>query len=138
MSQALRQPPIRTESNPAVFIIDDDASVRRALERLLIVAGISSRSFGDAQEFLASGVDPEGACIVTDVKMPGLTGLELHRRLRQSGAHVNFIYVTAYDTEEARTQAKRYGAIAYFRKPVDNSALIDAIAWAMNRGEEAT
>ena len=121
---------------PTVYIIDDDASVRTALERLLISAGIRSRTFAGADEFLKAGIPPDGSCVISDVKMHGMTGPELHRKIRESGARVSFIFVTAFDTEEVRAQAKKDGAIAYFRKPVDDQALIDAIGWALSRTEE--
>lgn len=120
---------------PAVYIIDDDASVRVALERLLISACIRARTFASARDFLKAEVPLEGACVITDVKMHGMTGLELHQKIRELGARVSFIFVTAYDTEEARAEAKKAGAIAYFRKPVDDLALIDAIEWALSREE---
>lgn len=117
----------------AVYIIDDDASVRTALERLLISAGIRSRSFGSARDFLKAGVPLDGACVITDVKMHGMTGLELHQALKAAGARVSIIFVTAYDTDAARAEAKAAGAIAYFRKPVDDQALLDAIEWALSK-----
>jgi FixJ family two-component response regulator len=119
--------------SPTVYIIDDDASVRAALERLLISAGIRSRTFAGAGDFLQAGTPPDGSCVITDVKMHGMTGPELQQKVRASGAHVVFIFLTAYDTAEARARAKKDGAIAYFRKPVDDQALIDAIGWAMSR-----
>ena len=119
-----------------VYIIDDDLSVRTALERLLISAGIRARTFAGAREFLKAGIAHGQACVITDVKMHGMTGLELHRKLAAEGARVSFIFVTAFDTPEARREAREAGAIAYFRKPVDDQALIDAIQWAMSREEE--
>ena len=124
--------------SPFVYIIDDDASVRVALERLLISAGIRSRTFAGADEFLNAGRPPDGSCVITDVKMHGMTGPELQRKLLASGARVSFIFVTAYDTEEVRSQAKKDGAIGYFRKPVDDQALLDAIGWAMSHADENT
>jgi two-component system, LuxR family, response regulator FixJ len=118
---------------PAVYIIDDDASVRTALERLLVSAGIRSRTFASARDFLSAGVPLDGACVISDVKMHGMSGLELHQTLLDAGEHVSFIFVTAFDTEDARAKAKRAGAVAYFRKPVDDRALIDAIEWALSR-----
>jgi len=123
-------------ASPTVYVIDDDASVRRALERLLVSAGIRSRTFACADEFLKAGPPPDGSCVVADVKMRGMTGPELQRKVRESGAHVAFIFVTAYDTDEVRAQAKKDGAVAYFRKPVDDQALLDAISWAMSQAEE--
>lgn len=135
MMQKKNAPGVSKAVPPTVNIIDDDASVRIALERLLISAGIRSRTFADADEFLAAGMPPAGSCVISDVKMHGMTGPELQRKVRESGAHVAFIFVTAYDTEDVRAQAKKDGAVAYFRKPVDDQALLDAIGWAMSHAE---
>ena len=121
-----------------VSIIDDDDAVRTALERLLVSAGFRSRSFAGADEFLSAGIPPDGSCVISDVKMRGMTGPELQRKVRESGAHVAFIFVTAYDSEEVRAQAKRDGAVAFFRKPVDDQALLDAIGWALSHAEAGT
>lgn len=136
MMQKKRAPAASGAVPPSVYIIDDDTSVRTALERLLISAGIRSQTFASADEFLKAGTPSEGSCVITDVKMHGMTGPELQRKVRESGAHVSFIFVTAYDTEEVRSQAKKDGAVAYFRKPVDDQALLDAIGWAMSHAEE--
>lgn len=120
-----------------VYIIDDDASVRVALERLLLSAGFRALSFPGAREFLGAGVPAANACIITDVKMHGMTGLELHRKLLDEGVRAAFIFVTAYDTPEARREAREAGAVAYFRKPVDDQALIDATLWAIRPEESA-
>jgi FixJ family two-component response regulator len=136
MTQKKHAPAVSAGDRQTVYIIDDDASVRNALERLLISAGIRSRTFADANEFLKAGTPSAGSCVISDVKMHGMTGPELQRKVRESGAHVSFIFVTAYDTEEVRAQAKKDGAVAYFRKPVDDQALLDAIGWAMSHAEE--
>lgn len=119
-----------------VYIIDDDQSVRTALERLLVSAGFSTRTFPAAIDFLDAPVKRHGACVISDVKMHGISGLQLARALREAGEEVFFIFVTAYDTEESRREAQQIGAIAYFRKPVDDQALIDAIEWALDRSEK--
>jgi two-component system response regulator FixJ len=122
-----------TAASCPIYIIDDDASVRVALERLLIAAGIRVRAFPSADAFLASGAPIEGACIILDVMMHGLSGLDLCQTLKARKVRANFIFVTAHDTPEARQRARDAGAIAYFRKPVDDRALIDAIEWARGR-----
>lgn len=123
-----------TAASCPIYIIDDDAAVRVALERLLIAAGIRVRAFPSADAFLAAGQPMEGACIILDVMMHGLSGLDLCRVLKERGVRAGFIFVTAHDTPDARQQARDAGAIAYFRKPVDGRALIDAIEWARGRG----
>jgi len=118
-----------------VCIIDDDESVRRAFERLLVSAGFPARTFRDSAAFLHSDAVATGICVISDVKMHGMTGLELQRRLLANGVRVSMIFVTAHDTPEARKEAREAGAIAYFRKPVDDQALIDAILWGLRQGE---
>ena len=118
------------------FIVDDDASVRDALGLLLGLKGYRTVPFASADDFLKAEVPLDGSCIISDVKMHGVTGLELHQKLRDAGVRVSFIFVTAYDTDEARAEARKAGAIAYFRKPVDDQALIDAIDWALSRATE--
>ena len=130
MSQPPRADPV---PSPIVYIVDDDRSVRTALERLMISAGIRVRGFASSREFLQAGVVRDGDCVVADVKMHGTTGIQLQRELRDQGSRAAFVFVTAYDTEEVREEAKRTGAIAYFRKPVDDQALLDAIEWALSK-----
>lgn len=122
----------RAAQRPAVHIIDDDASVRTSLERLLISAGVRATTYPGAREFLESGRGRDGDCIVSDVRMHGMTGLDLQREIRKTGMHIAFVFVTAYDTPQARKEAIEAGATAFFRKPVDDQALLDAITWALS------
>lgn len=115
------------------YIIDDDDSVRVALERLLIAAGFRVRAFSSAQAFLSSGASAEDACVIVDVMMHGMSGLELCQKLQADGVSAGFIFVTAHDTPETRQQAREAGAMAFFRKPVDARALVDAIEWTRGR-----
>ncbi len=119
------------KTKPIVYIVDDDDSVRRALKRLIQSAGMKARTFGSADEFLKARPKEKNACLITDVKMRGLTGLQLHEKLIAAGSRLPVIYITAFDTEEIRAQAKKSGAIGYFRKPVDDQALLDSIQWAL-------
>jgi FixJ family two-component response regulator len=80
-------------------------------------------------------VSDEHACIISDVRMPGISGLELPELLARAGRHLPVIFVTAHDTEQTRAIAQRAGAAAYFSKPVDDQALLDAIAWALSGHE---
>jgi FixJ family two-component response regulator len=121
------------ELEPVVYIIDDDASVRKAIMRLMISAGFEARSFASADEFLDSEVRDQHACLVADVKMPGLTGIELHQKMNDRGYTMPVILITGYDTPEIREQAKRAGAQGYFCKPIDDQALLDTINWALSR-----
>jgi FixJ family two-component response regulator len=120
-----------------VYIIDDDASFRKAMKRLMVSAGLDARTFESALEFLDEEIASENACIITDVQMRGLTGLELQQRLKGKGVHLPIIFVTALDTKDARKQARASGAAGYFRKPVDDQALLDAIEWALSKRNTA-
>ncbi len=82
---------------------------------------------------MRSDIVDENACVVSDVQFPGRSGLELPALLGRAGHHVPVIFVTAHDTPETRELAQRFGAAAYFRKPVDDQALLDAIAWAVTK-----
>ena len=113
-----------------VYLIDDDESVRRALQRLLRSAGLDVRAFASAEEFLESGNLDLRACIVLDIRMPGLTGFDVQEKLASMGIRIPVITVSAFDDAETRERARKLGAVAFFRKPVDGQALIDAIHWA--------
>ena len=104
------------------------------MKRLLRSAGFQAETFASAQEFLDAGRFAEGACVIADVMMPGLGGLELREKLAEAGSSLPVILVTAYDTPETRERAKRLGVAGYFRKPVDDQALLDAIQWVVQKG----
>ena len=116
-----------------VYIVDDDPSVRRALGRLVRTAGYGAKEYASAELFLQSSLAAREACLVADIRMPGMGGLALQRELAARRIPIPVIFVTAHDTEETRSQAKGAGAVAYFRKPVDDQALLDAIGWALSR-----
>jgi FixJ family two-component response regulator len=113
-------------------LIDDDESVRRALQRLLRSAGLDVKAFSSAEEFLQSGnLGEQRACIILDIRMPGMTGFDLQEKLVSKGIRIPVITVSAFDDAATRERARKLGATAFFRKPVDGEALIDAIHWAM-------
>ncbi len=115
-----------------VYLIDDDESVRRALQRLLRSAGLDVMVFPSAEEFLQSeNLDEEGACIILDIRMPGLTGFDLQENLTSRGIRIPVISVSAFDDAATRERARKLGATAFFRKPVDGEALLDAILWVI-------
>ena len=113
-----------------VYLIDDDASVLKAFGRLLRSANLDAETFSSAEEFLSSPRQEENACIITDIRMSGLTGFDLLERLGTEGIQIPVIAVSAYDDAETREHAKKLGAVNFFRKPVDDQALLDAIWWA--------
>ena len=115
-----------------VYIMDDDESARRGLARLVRSAEIEVQTFASAREFLDSPHRIERACVVADVMMTGMSGVDMCRELSGADAALPVIFVTAYDTPETRQAAKEVGAAGYFRKPVDGYALLDAIRWALS------
>jgi FixJ family two-component response regulator len=110
-----------------VAIVDDDASVRSALLGLMRSAGLSARTFASAEEFLRSGAEGETACLVADVRMPGMSGLELQADLNARSAGIPVIFITAHGDTAARARALNAGAIRFFQKPFDDQELLDAI-----------
>jgi FixJ family two-component response regulator len=121
------------ETEPIVYVVDDDVSVRQALKRLLSAENMKVQVFESAQELLDSEITDRNACLVADIKMPGLTGLELKQKLVDRGSELPVILITGLDTDETRAEAKRAGVAGYFRKPIDAQALLDAIRWALSR-----
>jgi FixJ family two-component response regulator len=116
-----------------IFVVDDDPSVRKALKRLLSSAGYEVATFGSAEEVLTSGRGEPPGVFVIDVRMPGLSGLELHRALAASGSRVPVIFITAYRDDQARNVAQQAGAVAYLEKPVDGEVLLGAIRAGLDR-----
>ena len=113
-----------------IYLIDDDAGVRRALGRVMNLARLDWEAYESAEAFLASAKPSELGCIVADMTLTGMSGLDLKAELDARGIHLPFILLTAHDTEETRSAARVAGAAAYFRKPVDIEALLDAIQWS--------
>ena len=122
-------PNARTAAPSLVYIVDDDDSVRKGLSRLMRAAGITARAFGSPQEFLDEVRAEPFACILLDITMPGVTGLEVQTRLREKGIDLPVIAVSARDDDETRAKARELGAKFFLCKPVDDRALLDAIAW---------
>jgi FixJ family two-component response regulator len=119
-----------------IYVIDDDASVRKAFGRLLRSANLDAETFSSAEEFLSSPKQKENACIIIDIRMPGLSGFDLQQRLSSEGTKIPVIVISASDDLETREHAKELGAISFFRKPIDDQALLDAIWWAISGGRK--
>jgi FixJ family two-component response regulator len=103
-----------------ISIVDDDQPYRESMRKLIMLLGYTVEAFPSAADFLRSRVLPETACVVTDVNMPGLTGVELHRHLVDAGYAIPTILVTAYPDEVVRDQAIKSGVVCYLSKPVDD------------------
>jgi FixJ family two-component response regulator len=110
-----------------VAIVDDDASVRRSARRLIRSLGHRAEAFGSAEEFLDSGQASETACLILDVRMPGMDGLELQRRLADSDPPIPIVFITARASDEEEDRALRAGAVAFLRKPVDKETLLGVL-----------
>ncbi len=117
-----------------VYVIDDDESVRKALKRLLRSADLDVETFSSAEEFLSNSRESQNACMLIDIRMPGLTGFDLQKRLLSQGARIPVLVISASDDWQTREHARELGAVGFFRKPVDDQALLDAIWWATAEG----
>jgi len=116
-----------------VAIVDDDASVRQSARRLIRALGHRAEAFGSAEEFLDSGNAKTTACLILDVRMPRVDGLELQRRL--SGSEIPIVFITARASDEEEQRALHAGAVAFLRKPVDQAALLRALDAVFERSE---
>ena len=116
-----------------VSIVDDDISVRRSTRRLLRSSGFRAEAFASAEEFLDSKSAAETACLILDLRMPGMNGLELQRRLAENGNPVPVIFLSARASEEDERSALRAGAVQFLRKPTSKEALLSAIHEALGR-----
>jgi FixJ family two-component response regulator len=126
-----------TEAEPIVIIVDDDPSVRRSTERLVRSGGLNVRTFASAGEFLVHP-RPEGpACLVLDVRMPGLSGMDLQRELIQAGVHIPIIFVTGHGDIPMTVQAMKAGAVEFLTKPFRSRSLLDAVRAAIERDRVA-
>ncbi len=115
-----------------VYVIDDDESLRKAFHRLLRSVHFEVETFSSAEEFLKIPRLSKDSCLIVDIRMPGLNGLDLQRRLRAQGSQLPVIVISASDDAQVREQARELGAVAFVRKPLDDQALIDAINWAVS------
>jgi FixJ family two-component response regulator len=114
-----------------VSIVDDDLSVRRALRRLVASAGFSVETFASGRELLDSESLGRSHCIVLDIHLGGLSGLDVQERLKTMGVQAPVIFITAHDDEATHGRVRRSGAVAYLRKPFEDHALLDAIERAL-------
>ena len=114
-----------------VAIIEDDESYRGAVQRLLKSAGISAQCFGCAEDFLSSGMQNETGCLIADIRMPGMSGLDLQAKLNSDHHPIPTVFMTAHGDEKMRLQAMRAGAVKFLTKPFDGETLLEAIRVAL-------
>ena len=126
-----------TDPDPIVFIVDDDLSVRRSTERLIQSAGLKVQTFTSAKEFLANARFEGPACLVLDVRMPGLSGMDLQRELTQAGIHIPIIFITGHGDIPMSVRAMKAGAVEFLTKPFRSRSLLDAVHAAIERDRSA-
>jgi FixJ family two-component response regulator len=110
-----------------IWIVDDDVSVRKAVKRLVRSAGYTSRTFASAREFFNSDVMESDGILILDIRMPGMSGLEVQKQLVDTGSDIPLIFITAHEDPQVRETAMTDGAIAFILKPFNDQTLLDAI-----------
>ena len=134
MSEPRSFPEAAMFNHTLVSIVDDNQPFRDSLRKLVMLFGYTVESFPSAAEFLASRLVPETSCLVADVHMPGMTGVELHRHLLDTGHPIPTILVTAYPDDVVREKALKDGVVCYLRKPVDDDDLERCLHSALQAG----
>jgi FixJ family two-component response regulator len=119
-------------SRPLIAVVEDADSVRKAFRRLLRSAGLSVDTYASGEEFLLTMPDRLPDCLLLDFQLPGMSGLAVQSRLRESGLTVAVVFITTTEGSEAQEQAMQCGATAWLRKPVDHQELVDTIAQALS------
>jgi FixJ family two-component response regulator len=125
------------DADSIVFVVDDDPSIREAIESLLKLAGLRVETFGTAQEFLRSKRPDLPGCVVLDVELPGLSGLDLQRELAAYGIKLPIIFITGYGDIPMSVRAMKAGAMEFLTKPFRDQDLLDAIQQALERDRVA-
>ena len=114
-----------------VTIVDDDDLMRSAVEGLLKSEGLPAQAFASAEEFLKSGQQRQAGCLIADIRMPGMSGLELQAHLNAERCRIPIIFLTAHGDEKMRMQALRAGAVEFMAKPFDDEALLESVRAAL-------
>ena len=114
-----------------VAIVDDDDSVRVALEGLLKSAGLPARAFESAEAFINSGQQRQTSCLIADIRMPGMSGLELQAKLNSEHCRIPIVFITAHGDARMRMQALRAGAVEFLAKPFNDEALLESVRAAL-------
>ena len=122
-----------TEDEPVVFIVDDDVSVRRSIQDLLSSVALRSESFATPQDFLDAKHTDRAGCLVLDVRLPGMSGLDFQRRLVETGVTIPIIFITGHADVPMTVQAMKSGAVEFLTKPFRPQELLDAVQQALDR-----
>jgi FixJ family two-component response regulator len=126
-----------TEADAMVFVVDDDAAMRRSLENLIRSVGLRVEAFASAQEFLRSKRPDVPGCLVLDVRLPGLSGLDLQKRMAEADMEIPIIFITGHGDIPMTVQAMKAGAVEFLTKPFRDQDLLDAIQQALERDSKA-
>jgi FixJ family two-component response regulator len=121
------------EERPTVFVVDDDASMREALKNLLRSVGLAVETFGSAKEFLSSDRSKAPGCLVLDVRLPGLSGLDLQRQLADANLQIPIVFITGHGDIQMSVRAMKAGAVEFLTKPFRDQDLLDAVQQAVDR-----
>src|SRR6266853_1441868 len=119
------------EKTNMVAIVDDDELMRSALQGLLKTVGLPAQAFASAEEFLNSGQHHQIACLIADIRMPGMSGLELQAKLNAERCKIPIIFITGHNDEKMRMQALRAGAVEFLAKPFNDDALLESVRAAL-------
>src|ERR1700739_444382 len=119
------------QSSRFIAIVDDDRSVQAALQDLIESEGLSPLCFGSAEQFLDSGAQHKAVCLIADIRMPGMSGLELQTKLKAERCRIPIIFITAHGDAKMRTKAIRDGAVKFLAKPFDNAVLLETVHAAL-------
>jgi len=125
--RATRRGPTRAREATVVAIVDDDASVRQSMLRLVRSFGYRAEAFGSGEEYLGSPVVAETACLLLDVRMPSMDGLEVQRRLAEKAAGIPIVFLTGRATDDEERRARSAGAVEFLRKPVGRATLFEVL-----------
>jgi FixJ family two-component response regulator len=126
-----------TKGNQTVIVIDDDLSARMAMKRLIGAMGFSVKTFESGLEFLNGELTDTPSCLILDVRMPGLSGLDIQRKMKERGVHIPIIFVTGHGDVQMSVQAMKAGAVDFLTKPFREQDLLDAIWQALERDRAA-
>jgi FixJ family two-component response regulator len=126
-----------SDPTQVIFVIDDDASMRNAISRLFNAVGLTVRMFASAHEFLDSKLPDIPGCIVLDVRLPGLSGLDLQREMVARGIHIPIVFITGHGDIPMSVQAMKAGAVEFLTKPFRDQDLLDAVSAGIHRDRKA-
>jgi len=128
---------MNAKSNPSVFIVDDDAGVRASIQGLLKSVGLRSEAFATPNEFLQRNRSDSPGCLVLDVTLPGISGLDFQEKLAESGIQIPIIFISGYGDVPMTLRAMKWGAVEFLTKPFEDQDLLDAIQQALERDRVA-